>query len=173
MFNKTPQVIGWQHDDIPEWMYESVIENILPWDKSVRLEIESFLAQYTLHDSYWIGVYSDIAYENTSILIINWDPAWLPKKLQRKLKGRPTKSGYSFEENLYLFIKLEEVKNINMIGYKDIGGSPRSISNAEFIKEEEMKCFNLTDDYGGQVLFEYCGNSYVLALKRNKEIIRI
>lgn len=62
----------------PTWLYVSLVEDTLPWPLSAEWTFEEFAAQYTLHDSYWVGIFHDVAYDDTVTLAIVWDTVWLP-----------------------------------------------------------------------------------------------
>ena len=46
-----------------------VIDGSLQWDRSVEFHIDTFLEKYTLHDSYWIGLFADCAYADTAVAV--------------------------------------------------------------------------------------------------------
>lgn len=46
----------------------------LPWEEAVEVTVPRFLSRYTLHDSYWIGLYLQPKAE--AVALIRWDAYW-------------------------------------------------------------------------------------------------
>jgi hypothetical protein len=53
----------------PGWFYEALIEDSFSWPDGVSMSFEEFAQKYTLHDSYWIGAFLNIAYDWPYLLI--------------------------------------------------------------------------------------------------------
>ena len=62
--------------------------------------MESFFKKYTLHDSYWVGIFSHVGFSQSVTIAIEWDFVWLPNEVKKNV----------FVDSWpYLFIKLEGV----------------------------------------------------------------
>ncbi len=68
-------------DYYPSWLWQNLFENDLPWHLARDYTVREFSEKYTLHDSVWITLTQDVAYENTAILVIRWDAVWLPDEI--------------------------------------------------------------------------------------------
>ncbi len=103
----------------------------LPWECSTQLHINEFLELYTLHDSDWIGLYADCAYDDTSIAVVSFDPVWNPSVSQ------PTSICSDWP---VLFLRFKCVSSIYLSGYRNIHGTQRGISEVslEHNSEEEL-----------------------------------
>lgn len=82
----------------PNWFYGDLVEDCLPWQQGKKMTFEEFHQKYTLHDSYWIGIFFNVAYEQTATLAIEWDAVWLPERLKQ--------STATVSDWPYLFIQL-------------------------------------------------------------------
>ncbi|HEV2798897.1 MAG TPA: hypothetical protein VGW12_00270 [Pyrinomonadaceae bacterium] len=69
--------------ELSDWVYREVVEDTLPWSEAKEYSFQQFSEKYTLHDSVWIGLFYDVAYENNVILAIIWDAVWLPDEIAR------------------------------------------------------------------------------------------
>jgi len=69
----------------PSWLYQELINNFLPWHEGKRVSFSQFHEQYTLHDSHWIGIFYNVAYEQAVTLAIEWDTVWLPNEIKKTL----------------------------------------------------------------------------------------
>jgi hypothetical protein len=62
-------------DYYPKWLQHGVMMGDLPWDKAHKISMSDFLAQYTLHDSYWIGLWAVPG--EAPVAVMRWDRVWL------------------------------------------------------------------------------------------------
>lgn len=44
--------------------------------------LEEFLDKYTLHDSFWVGLFHHVAFDRSVTLAFQWDSVWLPQLIQ-------------------------------------------------------------------------------------------
>jgi len=95
-----------------------ILDGQLPWDRSVELHIDAFLEKYTLHDSYWIGLFADCAYEDVAIAAINFDPVW------NSSVGTPTSVCADWP---FLLLRFKCVSAIHLSRLRDIGPIQRGI----------------------------------------------
>ena len=95
----------------PFW-YRELINNLLPWQEGKEITFRDFNKRYTLHDSHWIGIFYDVAYEQAVTLAIVWDAVWLPDKIKESMSV--------VNEYPYLLIRLTSVDSVstaNVCGY--------------------------------------------------------
>ncbi len=151
--------------DHPDWLYLELVEDCLPWKQGKRMNFKAFNKKYTLHDSGWIGIFFNIAYERTATLAIQWDAVWLPNEIKQ--------STSVVADWPYLFIQLADIEQISTSNYIDIMGSPRSIAVCEVEEIEGKKFLAIDDVYGGQINIVYQGQETFLAIERNKNVLAI
>jgi hypothetical protein len=149
----------------PDWLYQSIIEDSLDWNEAEEYSFQEFSEKYTLHDSYWIGLFYDVAYENNLILAIVWDAVWLPDEIAQ--------STSIVAEWPFLFIKVEDVLQVSTSGYKDIGGISRGVATAEIENVDKKHLLVISDHYGGNVEISFAGKLKFLAMDRNREVLPI
>jgi hypothetical protein len=149
----------------PEWLYQSIIEDTLKWDEAEKLSFQEFSGKYTLHDSYWIGLFYDVAYEDNAILAIVWDAVWLPDDIAL--------STTVVSQWPLLFIKVGKVLQVSTSGYKDVGGISRGIARAEVVEVDEKHLLIISDHYGGSVEISFSGKLQFLCLDRGRKVLAI
>jgi hypothetical protein len=149
----------------PDWLYQSIIDNTLNWKEAKEYSFQEFSEKYTLHDSYWIGLFYDVAYENNIILAIVWDAVWLPDEIV------PSTSIVS--EWPLLIIKVEDVLQVSTSGYKDIGCISRGIATAEIEDIDDKHLLVISDHYGGNVEITFSGKLKFLGIDRKGECLPI
>ena len=99
--------------DHPDWFYREIVEDYLPWEQGRKTNFTEFNKKYTLHDSGWIGIFFNVAYEQTATLAIRWDAVWLPDEIAEST---------SIVSNWpYLFIQLKNIEQFSTSNYDDIG----------------------------------------------------
>ena len=148
-----------------DWLYGAVIRDTLPWGEGKGYSFQEFSEKYTLHDSIWVGVFYDVAYEDSAVLAIIWDAVWLPDEL--------TQSTSAVGEWPLLFIKVGGASQVSASGYQDIGGIQRGIAGAEIVKVDGTDLLVVTDHYGGSVEISFTGNLMFLALDRDRRVLPI
>jgi hypothetical protein len=152
-------------ENYPPWIWQTLSENTLPWHLARDYTIQEFSKKYTLHDAVWITLIQDVAYENTAILVIRWDPVWLPDEICQStswVKDWPI-----------LFVKVDKVDQISFLRYEDIGGIPRGISRDEVKEADGKQVWEIDDHYGGKVEIIFSGKTWFLGMDKNKEILKI
>ena len=152
-------------DDYPTWLGQSLLWGDFPWESATVYSVQEFLARYTLHDSMWVTIHYDVAYDAQATLVIFWDPYWLPD-------GIATKTPEVFDWPL-LLVKLGGVKQMATCKYDNLDGMPRGISRAEVEEIEGKFVFIIHDHYGGSVEIVFDGNAHFLALNRNKQPLKV
>ena len=151
--------------DYPDWLYRELVEDYLPWEQGRKINFTEFNKKYTLHDSYWIGIFLNVAYDQTATLVIQWDAVWLPDEV--------AKSTSIVNDWPYLFIQLKKIEQFSTSNYGDIGGLPRSISDCEFEEIDGKKFLAIDDVFGGQTNIIYQGEEAFLAMEKDKCILSI
>ena len=149
----------------PDWLYQSIVEDSLNWDEAKEYSYQEFSEKYTLHDSYWIGLFYDVAYESNLILAIVWDAVWLPDDIAR--------STSSVGEWPFLFIKVQEVSQVSTSGYKEIGWISRGIATVEIEDIDGKRLLVITDHYGGNVEITFSGRLKFLGVDRTRKVLPI
>jgi hypothetical protein len=60
----------------PDWLGRDLLAGTLPWELGLPSSLETFLDRFTLHDSQWIGLYTET--ERNGTLLLRWTPPALP-----------------------------------------------------------------------------------------------
>ncbi len=149
----------------PDWLYKKLIEDDLPWDKKAELKLESFLKKYTLHDSFWIGIFHHVAFDQSVTIAFQWDSVWLPDEVK---EGTPL-----IDDWPYLFIKFKDVKEINSDNYEYLDGINRAIGGCEILELDGNFHLAIDDVYGGQVNIVFSGSHSILALNPDCSVLKI
>lgn len=149
----------------PDWLYQAVIEDDLPWHEAKECSFQEFSEKYTLHDSHWLGLFHDVAYENNVTLVIVWDPYWLPAEIAQR-------SSFVAEWP-FLFVRIENVSQVSTSGYVDIEGVQRGIAMAEIERVDRTNLLVVSDHYGGSVEISFVGRLKFLAFDVNQKSLSI
>jgi hypothetical protein len=140
----------------PDWLSKKLIEDDLPWGDKSSLSIESFFEKFTLHDSYWVGVFHHLGFDQSVTLAFEWDAVWLPDEIKR--------NSSLVEEWPYLFFQINGVKEISTANYNDLGSVNRAIAGGEVLNIDGNNHLAIDDVYGGQVNLVYNGELTIMAL---------
>jgi hypothetical protein len=151
--------------DYPAWVYRELVEDCLPWERGRKINFTEFNKKYTLHDSGWIGIFLNVAYDKTATLAIRWDAVWLPDEI--------AKSTSIVSDWPYLFIQLTNIEQFSTSNYVDLGGLPRSISGCEFEEIDGKKFLAIDDVFGGQINIIYQGEENFLAMEKDRRVLLI
>ena len=149
----------------PDWIYKKIIEDNLPWDKQADLTLDAFNEKYTLHDSYWVGIFHHVAFNQSITLAFQWDSVWLPNDI---------KEGTSLVADWpYLFIQLEKVQEINTSNFGGLEEISRAIGELKLLEINGTFYLAIDDVYGGQVDIVFTGHHKVLALNPDANLLTI
>jgi hypothetical protein len=142
-----------------------LVEGFLPWDRSTQMHIDTFLRLYTLHDSFWIGMYTDCAWGDTSIAVFRFDPVW------NSSVSLPTSLVSNWP---LLFLRFNCVNTIRLSGFGDNGGLQREISKVEVehISDEEAVTM-ISDHYGAVVGLQHFPLIDVLVMSANEDVVEL
>ncbi len=149
----------------PDWLSKKLIEDDLPWDEKSSLSIESFFEKFTLHDSFWVGVFHHLGFDQSVTIAFEWDAVWLPNEIK---KNTPL-----VEEWPYLFFQINGVQEITTDNYSDIEGVNRAIAGGEALNIDGVNHLAIDDVYGGQVNIVYNGTLDILALNPDRTVLTL
>jgi hypothetical protein len=148
---------------LPADLAVQLIEGSLPWDRSTQLRIDAFLRLYTLHDSYWMGMHNNCAWDDTAIAVIRFDPVW------NSSVSAPTSLVADWP---LLFLRFNCVNTICFSGFKNNVGVQRGISDVtvEHISDEEVVTI-ISDHYGALVSLQHFPLIDALAVSASERIL--
>lgn len=149
----------------PAWLSSGIVEDTLPWDRGVTLELPEFLKRFTLHDSYYIGLFYNLAYSDSCLLAFQWDPVWLPD-------GLAPATGL-VEDWPFLFIHLHKVQQCRTFDYEDYVDINRAIETADFKETNGEKQLFIGDAFGGKLQLSFTGDARFLALDKNGKALKL
>lgn len=67
-----------ENDYYPAWLSDCILNDTFPWQAAHTVSMPDFLAQYTLHDSPWIGFWFG---NGEPMAVIRWDTFWQQERL--------------------------------------------------------------------------------------------
>ncbi|MGF1733664.1 hypothetical protein [Photobacterium kasasachensis] len=149
----------------PDWLYKKLIDSDFPWHKKASLSLEAFFEKYTLHDSYWVGVFHHVDLSQSVTIAFQWDSVWLPDEIKEGTS--------SVDDWPYLIFQLEGAKEVTTANFVDIDGVSRAISGAEVLELDGEKHLAIDDVYGGQVNVVFSGKCSILALNPDESVLKI
>jgi hypothetical protein len=140
-----------------------ILNDNLPWDRSVELHIDAFLEKYTLHDSLWIGLFADCGFEDAVIAVVRFDPVW------NSSVSAPTSVCADWP---LLFLRFKSASVIRLSAFRDIGGIQRGISgvDVEHLSGEEVRTV-ISDHYGASVSVQHFPLIDALALSPDENVL--
>ena len=147
------------------WVASAIVNGDLPWNSALRISFEEFSKKYTLHDSTWVGVFADVAYDNSLVLAFKWDSIWLPAGIyppSQRVADWPI-----------LFIRILNSSSLTLEGFSDVGGLQRGIGTASLVTDPKGKSLIIADHYGASVVIAFHGDLEFLALDNKKAVIKI
>lgn len=150
---------------LPANLARRFMDGDLPWERSVELHIDSFLKRYTLHDSDWIGLFTDCAFEDSAVAMICFDPVW------NSSLSTPTSVCADWP---LLFLRFRYVSVIHLSGFKNSEGTQRGISSVavEYISEEEVRTV-ISDHYGASVSVQHFPLVDALVLSPDEKVLEL
>jgi len=123
------------------------------------------MKKYTLHNSFWVGVFHHVAFDQSVTLAFQWDSVWLPDEV---------KVGTSYVDDWpYLFIKIEDVTEVTKSNFVGLDRVNRAIGDAEVLDLEGSTHLAIDDVYGGQVNIVFTGKHSILALNPDGSELKI
>ena len=150
----------------PQWLARGVVLGEIPWEAGARTTMARFLAEFTLHDSCWISLVTDPAYEGAAVAVIRWDTFWTD--------GRVPFPGSVVAEWPILLIRFVRLDGLRFRGLeRDIGGISRTISGAESSVAGDAARTEIADVFEGVVTLDHAPEVVVLCLDREKRLVPI
>lgn len=152
----------------PSWVHNLLINNNLLWEKGLKSTFQEFGKTFTLHDSHWVELHYNVAYDDTAILVIDWDNVWLPNYLKQQLNPDVSL--------ILLFIKLYQVKQISTSGYhqwKESYPIHRGISDYEIQIIDQHSLLVISDFYGGCVEIIFSGSTSFLSVTQEQHVLNL
>ena len=143
----------------PDWLFEALIEDFLPWEIGKQYSFEEFASKYTFHDSSWIGLYLNLKYENSATIALIWDPYFLPDDTHEKA---PMVQDWPF-----LFVRITSLMQVVTDGLTSFD-FPREVQSAESKVLGAAKQSLIFNCDGGQIKIDYSGDMTFLSLDRDK-----
>ncbi len=61
---------------LPDALAKDIAEDAVRWDQAQPMAVADFHEKYTLHDSVWIGLHLDTAWDGEATAIIALDTVW-------------------------------------------------------------------------------------------------
>jgi hypothetical protein len=153
-----------QGGDLPNWLCDALVLDSLPWEFGREWSYLEFEEKYTLHDSQWVGVFTNLRYDSSITLALIWDAHWLPSEVY---EPTPVVNAWPL-----LFIKLEVIETIST---KDLVALnyQREVESSRLIElDNDQKVLTVVGD-GGEIEFRFRGKMIFLALDREKSPLSI
>jgi len=150
---------------IPESIAKDIAQEAIRWDEAQTFSMSDFLKRYTLHDSNWLGLHADTAWDGDATAIISFDPIW-------NKTGTPATSWCP--DWPVLLIRFPSVASVMLANYKDIGGIQRGIGSAETETMNDGAVITVIEDhYGGEVTITHRDPVEVLCFASTGERIQL
>lgn len=156
----------------PPWLAGDLLADSIPWDRAVQTTLSAFFADYTLHDSSWIGLTLDPVYDGGATAIIRWDTIWTD--------GRVPFPGSRVAEWPILLIRFAGVSRVEQAGYDRMPDAPsRGIDAATTTEDavsDETPARHRTvieDHFGGALTLVHAPTVKLLCLARDRTVLAI
>lgn len=158
---------GFKMDELPSWISRRILTNDLPWKGAKKNSVYHFHTKYSLLDSYWIGAFHNLAFDDSITLVIQWDSYCLPGNVKKKLANP--------EDWLYLFIRITKLKMVSHFGFSDSENPPdgvqRTISRLKLKAAKKERLLSITDSYGGKTKILFNGECNFMVLDETQNIV--
>lgn len=149
----------------PLWLYQKLVEDDLPWGNKSSYDLSGFLSKYTLHDSYWVGLFLHVAFDKSATLAFQWDSVWLPDEV--------VKGSYFVDDWPFLFIRINQLDEMSTANFVELDRVNRAIGDVEVLEIEGAMYLAVDDVYGGQVNLVFNGEYSILALNPDGSVLSI
>ena len=153
-------------DYYPAWLAPGLLHDNFAWEAGVRSTLPAFLAEYTLHDSSWIGLTTDPTYQGSATAVIRFDAFWT--------EGRVPFPGSLVAEWPILLIRFERLQSLAFVGLEqDIGGISRTITMAvsRELPGGGVHETVIEDVHGGQVTLRHAPPVTLLLFSREQQVL--
>jgi hypothetical protein len=146
--------------DSPEWLGRDLVAGALPWEQGLPTSVATFLDRFTLQDSIWLGLYSELAQHAT--LLLQWDP------LQSE-GGAPFALG-SPEAGLLLAIRFDAMERAEVkLRHRRIASA---VSGAKS-RCADLHRTHLEDRRGGNATLHHAPNVRFLCLTHERTVFAL
>ena len=138
-----------------------VARDELPWDRAWVADFGEFCDRFTLHDSFWVGVFLNVNESNEAVFLFEWDSHWLPEPLRsdKLVDSESTRDPY-------LFIRVTGVRTIKFHGFNQpISG--RAVGGAVATHVKSLQRLQICDFADGEVDIRYVGRTEFLCVRRH------
>jgi hypothetical protein len=152
----------------PAWLGGDLVEETLPWDAALATTLAHFFEQYSLHDSYWIGLYLGLNQEG--VLLLRWDTVWT--------EGRVPFPGPLVAEWPVLAVRLSGLGYTD-VRLKDMGisGAASGMVDARGVisggVEQEQHQTVIDDHSGGSAILIHEPGVRILCFDRERNLLPI
>jgi hypothetical protein len=147
------------------WVASAIVNGDLPWNSALRISFEEFSKKYTLHDSTWVGIFADVAYDKSLVLAFKWDSVWLPEGIYH-----PSERVANWP---ILFIRIPNSLSLTLEKFSDIERMQRGVGRASVVADSKGRSLIIEDHYGASVVIVFQGDFEFLALDNKKTVIKI
>ncbi len=96
-----------------------------------------------MHDSNWLGLFYDVAFEQTVSLAVRWDTIWVLNEIYQ--------SSSTVSDWPYLFIRIKQAHSVITDHYGDLTDMQRSIATSENTMISDQNLLTIDDVYGGKI----------------------
>jgi hypothetical protein len=144
----------------PEWLGPRLIDDAFPWADGVSTSLIEFFENYTLHDSFWIGLHLPLDQKSAAVALIRFDALWTD--------GRVHHPGSLVAEWPILLIRFSNVSVVRLAEFGKTHGFLRTIGVA--VTEATSSGQHLTrfdDVVSGRVEVEHAPRVTILCLDRS------
>jgi hypothetical protein len=154
----------------PNWLGSDLLTGDLFWNRSLKSTMPKFLAQYTLHDSYWIGMFLEP--QRNGVAIIRLDTYWTEGRI-----SFPSSTVSDWHLLLIYFSGLCHIDvNLNETGISGAEAKPlidKQRETISFLPSDELHSTEIEDFTGGTARFIHNPQVSLLCLSKDKEILEI
>lgn len=178
-----------KEDEFAKWFRENFINlDMLDWRNSTEATIFEFLDKIKLHDSFLLKLGVNCAWDNSVIFAVKW--AWKEDSENEKNLKQAGNNIKDFKyiikkkiinKNTFfivsipiLLIKFNNVKKIEMSGFKDIGGIQRDINNisAEKTNATDFET-KIIDNYEAKISLVHAEKVNVMCFDKKGNLIKL
>lgn len=142
----------------PEWLTAGFLEDIFPWSEAVQTTMGRFLSLYTLHDSYWIGLKTNVRYSE-AVAAIRFDAFWT--------EGRVPHPGPEVALWPVLLLRFLGVAEVSLTPCQAEDDYQGAILGAETGEDDYGSLTSIDDDIGGRCAIRHRGPIDVLIMSRS------
>lgn len=147
-------------DDSPEWLGRDLVAGALPWEQGLPTSLATFLDRFTLHDSIWLGLYTELGQHAT--LLLHWDPL--------QSEGREPFALASPQAGLVLAIRFEALERAEV---KLRHGRIVSAVSGATSRCADLHRTHLEDRRGGGATLHHAPNVRFLCLTRERTLFAL